>query len=166
MPDESIATQPPPMITLHSPTELLGLVGSRLGVSDWFKVEQQHLDAFALLTGDDNWIHVDADRAKREMPGGCTIAHGLFTLSLIPVLQRDFLRIDKRGKGINYGMDRVRYTAPVPVGSRIRLNQTLTSAERMGSATRITSRCEMELEFSDRPALIADFIVQIHDASS
>ncbi len=151
------------MIVLHSPKELLDLVGSKLGVSAWFTVEQQHLDAFAELTGDDNWIHVDTERAKREMPGGCTIAHGLFTLSLVPLLQRDFLRINKRGKGINYGLDRVRYTAPVPVGSRIRLNQILTSAERVGSATRFKTSCEMEIESSDRPALIAEFIVQIHD---
>jgi acyl dehydratase len=151
------------MFVLQTPQELLDLVGSKLGVSDWFTIEQEHLDCFARVTGDDNWIHVDTERALREMPGGKTIAHGLFTLSLVPVLQRDIFRIERRGKGINYGSDRVRYTAPVPVGSRVRLHQTLMSAARVGAATRFKSHCEIEIEFSNRPALIAEFIVLIHD---
>lgn len=151
------------MFVVETPQDLLDHVGKKLGVSEWFAIEQSHLNDFARLTGDDNWIHVDAERARRDMPGGKTIAHGLFTLSLIPVLQRSTLRIQKRGKGINYGLDRVRYTAPVVVGSRVRLHQTLMSAARLGTATRMATRCEIEIEGSDRPALIAEFIALIHD---
>ena len=104
-------------------------------------------------------------RAKKEMPQGKTIAHGLFTLALVPALQRGIFRVEKRGKGINYGSNKVRYTAPVPVGSRVRLHQTLVSAERDGAATRMTTFCEFELEGSTRPALVAEFILLLQDPS-
>lgn len=151
------------MLILQTPRDFLDHIGQRLGVSDWFTVEQHHMDDFARLTGDDFWIHVDTARAKNEMPQGKTIAHGLFILSLVPVLQRSIFRIETRGKGLNYGSNKVRYTAPVPVGSRVRLHQTLASAARVGEATRITTLCEFELEGSTRPALIAEFILQIQD---
>lgn len=151
------------MLILQTPRDFLDHVGQKLGVSEWFTVEQHHMDDFARLTGDDFWIHVDTERAKKEMPEGKTIAHGLFILSLVPVLQRGIFRIETRGKGLNYGSNKVRYTAPVPVGSRVRLNQTLASAERVGAATRITTLCEFELEGNTRPALIAEFILQIQD---
>lgn len=152
------------MLIVQTPRDLLDHVGQKLGVSDWITVEQHHIDDFARLTGDDFWIHVDTERAKREMPQGKTIAHGLFTLSLVPALQRGIFRVEKRGKGLNYGSNKVRYTAPVPVGSRVRLHQTLAAAERVGAATRMTTFCEFELEGSARPALIADFILLLHDA--
>ena len=151
------------MLTLQTPSDLLQHVGRKLGTSDWFTIEQRHIDGFAQLTGDDFWIHVDVERAAREMPGGKTIAHGLFTLSLVPMLQRGIWRVEQRGKGLNYGSDRVRYTAPVPVGSRVRLHQTLKTAERVGAGTRITTLCEFEIEGSDRPALVAEFILLIQD---
>lgn len=151
------------MLIIPTPRELLEHVGQKLGMSDWFTIEQRHIDDFARLTGDDFWIHVDTERAKREMPQGKTIAHGLFTLSLVPALQRGIFRIEKRGKGLNYGSNKVRYTAPVPVGSRVRLHQTLASAERVGAATRMTTLCEFELEGSTRPALIAEFILLLQD---
>ena len=151
------------MLILQTPAELLGLVGQKLGNSDWFKIEQRHIDEFARLTGDDFWIHVDTERAKQEMPQGKTIAHGLFTLSLVPFLQRGIFRIEKRGKGLNYGSNKVRYTAPVPVGSRIRLHQTVAAAERVGAATRMTTFCEFELEGNERPALVAEFILLLMD---
>ena len=134
------------MRVFSTPAELPAHVGEKLGSSDWFAIEQRHLDGYAQLTGDDFWIHVDVERAAREMPGGRTIAHGLFVLSLVPMLQRGIWRVERRGIGLNYGSDRVRYTAPVPVGSRLRLHQTLAAAERVGAATRMTTRCEMEIE--------------------
>lgn len=152
------------MQTIATPLDLIGLVGQKLGTSRWFAITQQHIDDFARLTGDDFWIHVDTARAATDMPGGKTIAHGLFTLSLVPLLQRDIFVIERRGKGLNYGSDRVRYTAPVPVGSRVRLHQTLQAAERAGAATRMVTRCEFEIEGADRPALVADFIVLVQDA--
>lgn len=151
------------MLIIPTPRDLLEHIGQKMGASDWFTIEQRHIDDFARLTGDDFWIHVDTERAKREMPQGKTIAHGLFTLSLVPALQRGIFRIEKRGKGLNYGSNKVRYTAPVPVGSRVRLHQTLASAERVGAATRMTTLCEFELEGSTRPALIAEFILLVQD---
>jgi acyl dehydratase len=152
------------MLLLQTPADLLAHVGQKLGVSDWFTVEQHHIDAYAQVTGDDFWIHVDVARARRDMPGGKTIAHGLFVLSLVPRLQRDIFRIEHRGQGLNYGSDRVRYTAQVPVLSRLRLHQTLLSAVRQEGATRITTQCEFEIEGQTRPALVAEFILLIRDA--
>ena len=152
------------MLLLQTPSDLLAHVGQKLGVSDWFTVEQHHIDAYAQVTGDDFWIHVDVARARRDMPGGKTIAHGLFVLSLVPRLQRDIFRIEHRGQGLNYGSDRVRYTAQGPVLSRLRLHQTLLKATRLEGATRITTQCEFEIEGQTRPALVAEFILLIRDA--
>jgi acyl dehydratase len=152
------------MLLLQTPADLLTHVGQKLGVSDWFTVEQHHIDTYAQVTGDDFWIHVDVARAQRDMPGGKTIAHGLFVLSLVPRLQRDIFRIEHRGQGLNYGSDRVRYTAQVPVMSRLRLHQTLLKAIRQEGATRITTQCEFEIEGQTRPALVAEFILLIRDA--
>lgn len=151
------------MLILQTPADLLGYIGQRLGSSDWFTIEQRHIDSFAEVTGDDFWIHVDAERAAREMPQGKTIAHGLFVLALVPRLQRQIFRVERRGKGLNYGSDRVRYTAPVPAGSRIRLHQTLQAAERLGQGTRITTLCEFEIEGQQRPAVVAQFILLLQD---
>lgn len=152
------------MLQLDTPAHFLPLVGQPLGTSDWFTIEQSHLDGFAALTGDDFWLHVDVERAARELPGGRTIAHGLFMLSLVPRLQRQIFQVARRGAGLNYGSDRVRYTAQVPVGSRIRLHQRLHAAERVGAATRITTDCTMELEGSAKPAFVALFILLMQDA--
>ena len=152
------------MLLLQTPSDLLMHVGQKLGVSDWFTIEQHHIDTYAQVTGDDFWIHVDVARARRDMPGGKTIAHGLFVLSLVPRLQRDIFRIEHRGQGLNYGSDRVRYTAQVPVRSRLRLHQTLLNATRQEGATRITTQCEFEIEGQTRPALVAEFILLIRDA--
>lgn len=152
------------MLLLQTPSDLLVHVGQKLGVSDWFTIEQHHIDTYAQVTGDDFWIHVDVARARRDMPGGKTIAHGLFVLSLVPRLQRDIFRIEHRGQGLNYGSDRVRYTAQVPVLSRLRLHQTLLNATRQEGATRITTQCEFEIEGQTRPALVAEFILLIRDA--
>lgn len=152
------------MLILPTPADFQQHVGTSLGRSDWFTIEQHHIGEFARLTGDDFWIHVDVERAAREMPGGKTIAHGLFVLSLVPALQRSIWRVERRGKGLNYGSDRVRYTAPVPAGSRVRLHQVLKSAEPVPAGTRITTTCEFEIEGSERPALVADFILLLQDA--
>lgn len=152
------------MLLLQSPSDFLHHVGERLGSSDWFAIEQHQIDSFARLTGDDFWIHVDVERAAHAMPDGRTIAHGLFVLSLVPALQRQIWCVEQRGKGLNYGSDRVRYTAPVPVGSRVRLHQTLKAAERVNAGTRIVTLCEFELEGSLRPAAIAEFILLLQDA--
>lgn len=151
------------MIILDTPADFIHHIGRKLGTSGWFTIEQHHIDEFAQVTGDDFWIHVDVARAQREMPQGHTLAHGLFVLALVPRLQRDIWRVERRGKGLNYGSDRVRYTAPVPVGSRVRLHQTVQAAQRLGAGTRLTTLCEFELEGSDRLALVAEFILLLQD---
>ena len=157
------------MLELDTPADFLAHVGTDLGTSDWFTIEQRHITAFAELTGDDFWIHVDTARAARAMPGGTTIAHGLFVLALVPLLQRQIFRIRQRGKGLNYGSDRVRYLSPVPAGTRVRLRQHLKQAERRvsddgGSGTRITTVCTFDLEGQTKPAVVAEFILLIQDA--
>ncbi len=148
---------------LQTPADFLDLIGEPLGTSDWLLIDQDRIDAFARATGDDFWIHVDTERAAREMPGGKTIAHGLLLLGLVPMLQRQNFTVAQRGKGLNYGSDRVRYTAQVPVGSRVRLRQSVRAAERVGAATRLATDCVIELEGSARPAVVAEFIVLFQD---
>lgn len=152
------------MQTLQTPADFIALVGQTLGTSDWLAIDQGRIDDFARATGDDFWIHVDTERAAREMPGGRTIAHGLLVLGLVPLLQRQIFTVAQRGKGLNYGSDRVRYTAQVPVGSRVRLRQSVRSAERVAAGTRITTDCVLELEGSERPAVVAEFILLLQDA--
>src|SRR5271156_1936143 len=103
--------------------------GQDMGASDWVLIDQDRINKFADATGDHQWIHVDVERAKREMPGGKTIAHGYLTLSLLPRLGADVYRIRKTSRGINYGSNKVRFTAPVPAGTRVRLHQMLKNVE-------------------------------------
>lgn len=151
------------MLTVERAIDLQQYAGRPMGASDWFTIEQQQLDAFARVSGDDYWIHVDPERAARDMPGGKTIAHGLYVLSLIPWLQRQIFDIRRRGRGLNYGYDRVRFLAPVPVGSRIRLTMSLVQAARHGAGTRIELDSTVEIEGSDKPALVARSIILIED---
>jgi acyl dehydratase len=147
------------MLTVENASELMQYVGQKLGTSDWLEVDQPMIDAFAQTTGDMNWIHVDVERAKREMPDGKTIAHGYLTLSLLPRLSKTVYRMRQRGKGFNYGANRVRYTAPVPVGSRVRLTETLKEAEQTDAGIRVVFACTIEIEGGTRPAMIAETIV-------
>src|ERR1700739_2241398 len=117
------------MIELERPADLARVVGKEIGGSGWFKGDQTTIDKFAEATGDHQWIHVDVERAKKEMPGGKTIAHGYLTLSLIPFLTGKFLKIEGVTRGINYGSKKVRFTNMVPVGSKVRARSKLVSAE-------------------------------------
>ena len=146
-------------LTVEDPTELLKHVGRELGPSEWFTVEQAQIDRFADATGDHQWIHVDVGRAAREMPGGKTIAHGFLTLALVPRMAATLLHVTKRSRGLNYGSNKVRFTNAVPAGARIRLRQRLAEVvEVAGDGVRITSEMSVELEGSDRPALVAEVI--------
>src|SRR5467141_5262932 len=137
------------MLELERPGDLAQFVGKEIGVSDWFTVDQAIIDKFADATGDHQWIHVDVERAKREMPGGKTIAHGWLTLSLVPRLASTLYRVKQRSRGINYGANRVRFTGTVPAGSRIRLRLSVKSVEPVEGGVRTTSSGTMELEGSD-----------------
>ena len=134
------------------------LVGQELGVSDWVTIDQDRITKFADATGDHQWIHLDTERAKKEMPGGKTIAHGYLTLSLIPWLTGSFLRIEGVTRGINYGSNRVRFTNMVPVGSRVRARSKLLSAEPRGGGMQLTSEVTIEIEGQERPACIAETV--------
>jgi acyl dehydratase len=142
--------------------ELSAWTGKELGVSRWLEIDQELVDRFADLTGDRNWIHIDRERAGREMGG--TIAHGLLVLALVPQLRKDLFRLTGAGRSLNYGYDRLRFTAPTPVGSRIRLRLRLAAVASSGAAQRVTYGMTVEREGTDKPVLAADWIVLLHPA--
>lgn len=145
------------MLKVEKPQDLLQHVGTELGPSEWLTVTQEMIDKFAEATGDHQWIHVDVERAKKEMPGGKTIAHGYLTLSLLPQLAPTLMKIEKRRRGLNYGSNRVRFTAPVPAGARVRLRQKLVKVEPVeDNGFRVTSEMTMEVEGNARPAMVAE----------
>jgi acyl dehydratase len=147
------------MLSVERPADLIAYAGQKLGTSDWIVIDQTMIDAFAEATGDKSWFHVDPERAKREMPGGRTIAHGFLTLSLVAYLSTTIYEIRRRRRGVNYGMNRLRFTAPVPAGSRVRLHETLKAAEAIDGGVRLTLDCTLEIEGEPRPAMLAEMIV-------
>jgi acyl dehydratase len=134
------------MLVVQTPQDLKQHIGKTLGPSEWLVVDQAMIDKFAEATGDHQWIHVDVERAKKEMPGGKTIAHGYLTLSLLPRLTPQLIKVEKRKRGINYGSNKIRFTNTVPAGARIRLKQTIKNVEDVeGNGVRITSEMVMEV---------------------
>ena len=147
------------MRMVETPEALRALIGQELGVSDWLEVTQDLIDRFAEVTGDHQWIHVDVERAKREMPDGKTIAHGYLLLSLLPKLGAGIYKLAWPTRSINYGSDKVRIVNPVKAGARIRLRQSLVAVEDGApGAHRITVRQTLEIEGEAKPAMIADTI--------
>lgn len=147
------------MRMVETPEALRALIGQELGVSDWLEVTQDLIDRFAEVTGDHQWIHVDVERAKLEMPGGKTIAHGYLLLSLLPKLGAGIYKLSWPTRSINYGSDKVRIVNPVKAGARIRLRQSLVAVENGApGAHRITVRQTLEIEGEAKPAMIADTI--------
>jgi acyl dehydratase len=141
---------------------LQSVVGNEIGVSEWLEIDQARIDAFADATGDHQWIHVDPERAAHG-PFGSTIAHGFLTLSLTVALTAGIeLDVGEPKMGINYGLDRVRFTAPVPVGSRIRARVTLLSAEEAGGAIQVKRNVVIEREGEERPAMVAETIARYY----
>ncbi len=138
-------------------------VGKELGVSDWLIVDQQRINDFAACTGDNQWIHVDVERATRESPFGGTIAHGYLTLSLLPVMQYQVGTLPEGVKAaLNYGADKIRFIAPVKAGARIRDHITLVAAEdKGGGRVLVTSRHTVEIEGEEKPALVADTLAML-----
>jgi acyl dehydratase len=149
-------------MTVVDVTQLGGLVGQEVAVSDWFVVTQDRIEAFANATDDHQWIHVDAERAKRETSFGTTIAHGFLTLSLLSPLMRDAIRVDGLRMTINYGSNRVRFVSPVPSGSRIRARIVLGTVEELGDSTQATWNVTIEREGSNKPAVVAEWIVRYY----
>jgi acyl dehydratase len=151
------------MLAVDKPADMKAYIGKQIGTSDWVTVDQAMIDKFADATGDHQWIHVDVERAKREMPDGRTIAHGFLTLSLLAGLAHQVYEIHKRSRGINYGSNRVRFTAPVQVGSRVRLLQTLKNVEDIEGGARMTFESTVEIEGGTRPALVAEMLNLAYD---
>ncbi len=145
------------MRVINTPADMKNHIGEDFGASDWVTIDQATIDKFAEATGDHQWIHVDVARAKTEMPGGKTIAHGFLTLSLVPRLSATIWKIEHRTRGINYGLNKVRFTAPVPEGAKVRLRQKLLAVEDVkGNGVRMTFENTMEIEGSTQPALVAE----------
>ncbi|MDO9707433.1 MaoC family dehydratase [Paracraurococcus lichenis] len=151
------------MLEVESIADLPNHIGKKLGSSDWLVVDQRMIDQFAEATGDHQWIHVDVERAKKEMPGGKTIAHGYLTLSLLPKLNAGIWRVKKRSRGVNYGSNKVRFTAPVPAGSRVRGHLTLKNVEKIEGGARLTMEATVEVEGSERPALVAETLSLVYE---
>jgi acyl dehydratase len=140
--------------------DLPGLVGQEVGVSDWLQVTQERVNQFADATGDHQWIHVDVERATREIGG--PIAHGYLTLSLIPHLSAGMLPVKGVTRGINYGSDKVRFTNMVRVGKRVRLRQKLIGVEAKAGGTQLKNLCTIEIEGEDRPACVAETMTVLY----
>jgi len=137
--------------------ELRTLVGQELGHSDWLLVDQERIDTFARATGDHQWIHTDPERAA-DGPFGATVAHGFLTLSLLPVLFETGFAIDDVRMGVNYGLNRVRFPAPVHAGSRVRGRFTLRAYEALEGGAQLTVESVIELEGSAKPACVAESV--------
>ena len=148
------------MLELETPLDIKQHVGRELGPSEWMTVDQPMIDKFAAATGDHQWIHVDVERAKKEMPGGKTIAHGYLTLSLVPRMAATLTKVKKRSRGVNYGSNKVRFISPVQAGARIRLRQRIKNVEDIQGGVRVTSEMTVEIEGQDKPALVAELIGQ------
>jgi acyl dehydratase len=142
--------------------ELRERVGQTAGPSEWRALTQDQIDAFADLSGDHQWIHVDVERARRESPYGTTIAHGNLTLSLIDSFRPELVRLEGFRLGVNIGYDRVRFPAPVPAGSRIRVRAELLSVDERGDGWwQVVQRFTVEVEGSDKPACVADAVGRV-----
>ncbi|WP_418345068.1 MaoC family dehydratase [Rhodococcus pyridinivorans] len=146
------------MRVLNGIDEVEKAVGEHLGYSDWLEIDQKRIDLFAEATGDRQWIHVDPERAK-DGPYGKTIAHGYLTLSLLPVLGTQIFSLEGLKMKVNYGSNKVRYPAPVPVGSRIRAGAEFTSLERTTKGANLVVGYTIEIEGGERPALVAETVV-------
>ncbi len=155
---------PPPAPTVYDGIAgFAAHVGEHLGHSDWREVTQKEVDLFADATGDHQWIHVDPEKAAAGPYGG-TIAHGYLTLSLVPVLVQQIYQVTGLSMQVNYGVDKLRFPAPVPVGSRIRAGAELIKIDRDDKGGRATVRVTVEVEGSQRPACVVDTIAAMMDA--
>ena len=146
------------MREIASLDELKALVGQEVAVSDWVQISQERVNQFAEATGDYQWIHLDVERCKRESPFGGPIAHGYLTLSLLPMLMQNSVRMTDVRMGVNYGLNKVRFPAPVPVGSKVRSRTTVLSVEDIEGGAQVTWLVTVEREGSDKPVCVAESI--------
>ncbi len=147
-----------------TPADLKSALGEHLGYSEWLEMTQDRIDKFADATGDHQWIHVDPERA-REGPFGACIAHGYLTLALVNLFLTQIVEVQGISMGVNYGSDRLRFPAPVPVGSRIRGGGELTRVEEVKGGVQATIRVTVEVEGQDRPACVVETISRYYPDS-
>jgi acyl dehydratase len=140
-------------------SDMQSLVGQEVGVSDWITVDQNRIDLFAQATGDHQWIHLDAERAAKG-PYGTTIAHGFLTLSLLPEMSASAFEVRDTRMGVNYGLGRVRFPAPVPSGSRLRGHFKLTKFDLIEGGAQLTVEVAMEREGGDKPVCVAESLAR------
>ncbi len=145
--------------TVHF-NDLESLAGTEVGVSDWHTIDQSRVNMFADATGDHQWIHVDVERATKEL--GSPIVHGYLTLSLLPMLGPEVLRVEGTTRGINYGANKVRFTNMVPVGSKLRMRQTCKEVNEKAGGKQMISECTIEIEGQERPACVAETITVLY----
>jgi acyl dehydratase len=143
--------------TFTSAEELKAAVGEQLGYSDWLEIDQKRIDLFADATGDHQWIHVDPEKAAAG-PFGTTIAHGYLTLSLLPLLVPQVMKVEGAQMGVNYGTNKVRFPAPVPVGSRLRATAVLKEVAEAGGGVQVTAAVTVEHEGGDKPVCVAESV--------
>ncbi|WP_322858202.1 MaoC family dehydratase [Mycobacterium europaeum] len=149
------------MKVIASVDDALRLVGHDLGVSNWKEIDQARIDAFADVTEDHQWIHVDADRAASDSPYGATVAHGFLLLSLIPKMSKDNYVVENAKMGVNYGLNKVRFVAAVTADSRIRVrSELIDAANAADNVVNLTVRHTIEIDGSDKPAAVVDLIAR------
>ena len=147
------------MVIIQSPSEIQNYIDKPLTPSDWYHVTQEKINKFADATSDHQWIHVDEERAKKEMPDGKTIAHGYYMVSLLPKLAAQNAEIKNTSRTLIYGSDKVRFINMVKVGSYVRLNRTIVSCEEMkNGGFRVVNKCELEIKDESKPAFVAETI--------
>jgi len=144
---------------VYSPTELLGMVGDPIGTSQWYDIDQQLVNEFGRITKDEQWIHMDEEAAARG-PFGGTIAHGFLTLSLLPTLMSEAFQVNGAKMVVNYGLDRVRYPAPVLVGQRIRAQVQVKEATEIPNGVHVVFSVVIERDGEDRPGCVADSVAR------
>ena len=148
------------MRVIASLADLKNLVGQEIAVSDWLTITQERVQQFADATGDHQWIHLDVERSRAESPYGGTIAHGFLTLSLLPMLMASSLQMSDVKMGVNYGLNKVRFPAPVPVGSRLRGRIVLISVEDIAGGAQLIWQVTIEREGGDKPVCVAESITR------
>jgi acyl dehydratase len=148
------------MREIASIEQLATLVGREVAVSDWMPITQQRISAFAEATDDRQWIHIDTERCQRESPYGCTIAHGFLTLSLVPRMMENALSMPDVRLSINYGLNKVRFPAPVPVDSRLRARFLLLAIDDIDGGSQIVWSVTLERDGSAKPVCVAEFVVR------
>jgi acyl dehydratase len=149
------------MITLNGIDDIKARIGEELGVSDWHLVTQEEVNAFADVTGDHQWIHVDVERAK-DTPFGGTIAHGYYTLALAPRFTYELLSIEGFAFGINYGVNKVRFPAPLPIGGRVRMRAAIASVEDVPGGIQMATALTFEVEGGAKPVCVAETLVRLY----